>query len=191
METGIGGMIVENRNKRVNMLPSIEMNVACEGWPVETRLCELTDECVTSVISAAQLRLSSDAQLSLLFSDDEAIKELNNRFRGIDKATNVLSFPGSDLMPGDVAPSVLGDIAFALQTIKREAILEDKRFDHHLSHLMIHGFLHLFGYDHLEDDEARKMEHLEIAALANLGIENPYDDFQPVPVITKERNERL
>ncbi len=186
METGTGGMIVENRNKLVSVLPFIEMNVACDGWPVETRLSELTDECITSVISAAQLRLSSDAQLSLLFSDDEAIKELNARFRGIDKATNVLSFPGSDLMPGGVAPSVLGDIAFAFQTIKREAILEDKRFDHHLSHLMIHGFLHLFGYDHLEDDEARKMEHIEIAALANLGIENPYDDCQPVPVKNKE-----
>ncbi|MCP4070908.1 MAG: rRNA maturation RNase YbeY [Hyphomicrobiales bacterium] len=179
-------MIVENRNKLVSVLPLIEMNVVCDGWPVETRLSELTDECITSVISAAQLRLPSDAQLSLLFSDDKAIKELNNRFRGIDKATNVLSFPGSDLMPGGVAPGVLGDIAFALQTIKREAILEDKRFDHHLSHLMIHGFLHLFGYDHLEDDEARKMEHIEIAALANLGIENPYDDSQPVPDKNKE-----
>ncbi len=166
--------------------PIIELNIACDGWPAKKQLSKLADECVNAAIVAAQLRLPTDAELSLLFSDDEAIEDLNNRFRGIEKPTNVLSFPGSDLFPGDMAPSALGDIAFALQTIKKEAILEDKCFDHHLSHLMIHGFLHLFGYDHLEGDEARMMEHLETTALANLGIENPYDDFQSAPVINKE-----
>jgi probable rRNA maturation factor len=162
------------------------MNIACVGWPNEIQLSELSNKCVKSTIKTAGLRLPSEAELSLLFCDDEAIKELNSRFRGIDKATNVLSFPGSDLMPGDVAASALGDIAFALQTVKKEADLEGKQFDHHLSHLMIHGFLHLFGYDHLEDDEAKQMERLEIIALTNLGIENPYQDHRETPVKNKE-----
>jgi probable rRNA maturation factor len=166
--------------------PLIELNIACEGWLSERNLYELAKVCVSAAIDSAHLRLPPISQLSLLFDDDDAIKSLNRQFRGIDKATNVLSFPGSDLLPGDEAENVLGDIAFALQTIKNEADLEGKPFDHHLSHLMIHGFLHLYGYDHQNDEEAELMEKFEIKALANLGIENPYMDAQYSTLMNKE-----
>ncbi|MCP4185822.1 MAG: rRNA maturation RNase YbeY [Hyphomicrobiales bacterium] len=146
----------------------------------------MANACVAAAIVSAQLRLPPISQLSLLFDGDEAIRSLNQRFRGLDNATNVLSFPGSNLSPGDEAENVLGDIAFALQTIRNEADLEGKSFDHHLSHLMIHGFLHLFGYDHLRNEEAELMEQLEIKALANLGIENPYLETQYFTLVNKE-----
>ncbi|MCB1428795.1 MAG: rRNA maturation RNase YbeY, partial [Nitratireductor sp.] len=79
-----------------------------------------------------------------------------------------------DIRPGDAAGAMLGDIVLALETVRREASLEDKQFDHHLRHLVIHGLLHLFGYDHMNDDEARIMESLERDALARMGIGDPY-----------------
>ena len=166
--------------------PLIELNIACEGWLPERKLYELAKICASATIDSAQLCLPPISQLSLLFDDDEAIRSLNMQFRGIDKATNVLSFPGSDLLPGDEADNVLGDIAFALQTIKYEADLEGKAFDHHLSHLMIHGFLHLFGYDHQNNEEAELMEQLEVKTLAQLGIENPYLDTQYSTLMNNE-----
>ena len=166
--------------------PVIELNIACDGWLPERNLHKLAKACVSAAIDSAKLRLPPISQLSLLFDGDEAIRSLNQQFRDIDKPTNVLSFPGSDILPGDEAENMLGDIAFALQTIKNEADLEGKPFDHHLSHLMIHGFLHLFGYDHLSDEEAEVMEQLEIKALANLGIENPYLEAQFSTPIYKE-----
>jgi probable rRNA maturation factor len=99
---------------------------------------------------------------------------LNAQWRGKDKPTNVLSFPGSSVEPGRPAGPVLGDIVLAGETIRREAELEGKLFEHHLTHLIIHGFLHLFGYDHASDDDARVMEALERKALDTLGIGDPY-----------------
>src|SRR5438046_3160548 len=110
-------------------------------------------------------------------------RTLNHNWRGIDKATNVLSFPA--LQPTgptgpDDAPRMLGDIAIAYQTTRREADEEQKPFDHHLSHLAVHGFLHLIGYDHETDGEAEAMESLEREILAQLGIPDPYADRDPL-----------
>ncbi len=104
---------------------------------------------------------------------------MNSNWRGIDKPTNVLSFPA--LQPtapsrtGD-APRMLGDIAIAYETMCKEADDEGKPFDHHLSHLAVHGFLHLVGYDHETEDDAEAMEALEQDILAQLGIPDPYAD---------------
>lgn len=157
-------------------LPQIEINIACEGWLAENTLLKLVEEAVGAVTQCARLEYPANAELSLLFSDDTAICTLNKNFRNINKPTNVLSFPGDSILPGDKASQMLGDIAFALQTIDREATVEKRKFEHHLSHLMIHGFLHLFGYDHQTDEEAETMETLEKDALARLGIANPYED---------------
>jgi probable rRNA maturation factor len=114
------------------------------------------------------------------FTDaDVGIRTLNSNWRGIDKPTNVLSFPA--LQPTgagtpDDAPRMLGDIAIAYQTTRKEADEEQKPFDHHLSHLAVHGFLHLIGYDHEKDDDAEAMESLEQEILAELGIPDPYAD---------------
>jgi probable rRNA maturation factor len=160
----------------VSANPRIDLNIACEGWPPADELTQLACKAVCATVKAAQLNYPANAELSLMFGDDQAMSVLNDQFRGVNKATNVLSFPGTEMVPGQAASTMLGDIIFALQTVTNEAAVENKRFDHHLSHLLIHGFLHLFGYDHRDEDEAKTMEFLEINALADLGIANPYGD---------------
>ena len=120
-----------------------------------------------------------EAELAVMLTDDAGIRTLNNNWRGIDKPTNVLSFPAlqptGPISPDD-APRMLGDIAIAYETTRREADDEQKPFDHHLSHLAVHGFLHLIGYDHENDGDAEAMETLEREILAQLGIPDPYAD---------------
>jgi probable rRNA maturation factor len=122
------------------------------------------------------------AELAVMLTDDSGIRTLNLNWRGIDKPTNVLSFPAlPPTGPGgpDDAPRMLGDIAIAYQTTRSEADDEQKPFEHHLSHLAVHGFLHLIGYDHENDDDAEAMETLEAEILAQLGIPDPYADRYP------------
>jgi probable rRNA maturation factor len=120
-----------------------------------------------------------EAELAVMLTDDAGIRTLNNNWRGQDKPTNVLSFPALQPPAGrepDDAPRMLGDIAIAYETVRREADDEQKPFDHHLSHLVVHGFLHLVGYDHEKDAQAEDMESLERDILARLGIPDPYAD---------------
>ena len=107
-------------------------------------------------------------EVSLVLTDDGGIRALNLDYRGKDMPTNVLSFPVVN------APGLLGDIILARETIISEAQTSGKLTIHHVSHLIIHGLLHLLGYDHITDIDASKMEAIEIAALAKLGIANPY-----------------
>lgn len=111
--------------------------------------------------------LTTDLGWSIRLTNDTGIQQLNRDFRQKDKPTNVLSFPHDD-------PEYLGDIAISYETIKREAEEQGKDFIHHFTHMLIHGFLHLNGYDHETDAEAEEMESLEIKILADMGIENPY-----------------
>ena len=106
-------------------------------------------------------------ELSIALVDDAAIKALNWDYRHKDKATNVLSFPQDG--------PLLGDIVLALETITREAAEKSVSLEHHVTHLIIHGFLHLQGYDHETDETAAEMEALEITALSALNIDNPYE----------------
>ena len=161
-------------------MPKIEMNIACDGWPSLEVLEKLTESAIASAIKTAQLKFPDDAELSLLFADNEMVNKLNSEFRKIDKPTNVLSFPSEELKRGESAGRMLGDIAFALETVEYEAIQDSLKFDHHLCHLMIHGFLHLFGYNHDNDVEADIMEAIETKALASMGINNPYDNAASV-----------
>ena len=108
-------------------------------------------------------------ELSLAFINDAEIQTLNCDYRGKDTPTNVLSFPDNGPAP------LLGDIVLAFETIQREAAEKSVSLHHHLSHLIIHGFLHLQGYDHETEAEAIQMEALEIKALAALNIDNPYE----------------
>lgn len=125
---------------------------------------------VESVVSAAGERLPvpPGSEIAVLLSDDARIQALNRNFRGKDAVTNVLSFPAR---PG---AAHLGDIIVARETVEREAAAEGKTRDRHLTHLLVHGVLHLFGYDHDSDDDAAEMEALEIEILASLGVPDPY-----------------
>lgn len=125
----------------------------------------------------------ADAELAVMLTDDAGIRTLNRNWRNIDKPTNVLSFPAlrpEGARQPDDPPPMLGDIAIAYETTRREADDESKPFDHHLSHLAVHGFLHLIGYDHETDAEAEEMENLERRILALLGIPDPYADQERV-----------
>jgi probable rRNA maturation factor len=156
--------------------PATEVLVTADCWRTESA----ADTVIHRAIEAAAAMVdadTADAELAVMLTDDAGIRELNRNWRGLDKPTNVLSFPA--LQPegarrDDDIPRMLGDIAIAYETTRREADAEDKPFDHHLSHLAVHGFLHLVGYDHEGDDEAEIMEGLERAILAQLGIPDPY-----------------
>lgn len=113
-------------------------------------------------------------ELSLVLTDDASIKEINAQWRNKDKATNVLSFPAFDITAGDQPGPMLGDIIIARETVEREAQEEAKSFDQHLHHMIVHGLLHLLGYDHEEEEEAEEMETLEREILHALAIPDPY-----------------
>mgnify|MGYP000321384234 CR=1 FL=1 len=154
---------------------AIAIDIAAEagGWPAEDALEALAGEAVAA--AAARLGLAdADSELSILFTDDAAMRSLNAEWRGKDKPTNVLSFPACDLAPGDAPGPMLGDIVVAFETVGRESQLEAKPFDDHLRHLIVHGFLHLLGYDHENDTDAEEMEAAERAILADMGVSDPY-----------------
>jgi len=111
--------------------------------------------------------------VSLLLTDDAAVQVLNREWRGMDKPTNVLSFPAEGISPPG-APALLGDVALAFETVAREAGAQGKPLDHHMRHLLVHGVLHLIGYDHVQDGEAERMEGRERQILAGLGVPDPY-----------------
>lgn len=153
------------------MSPVIEIAVECPAWQELGDLEIIVAQCVDLALRELGEKLLKGAEVSLLFCDDARMRELNRQFRGKDKATNVLSFPGVD--PLDSA-RFLGDIALAHETIAREAEEQGKSFEHHVRHMIVHGFLHLLGYDHEAEAEALEMEAMEIRILERLGIENPY-----------------
>lgn len=115
----------------------------------------------------AALEKNKPGALSIVLADDEFVRELSHQYRGKDKPTNVLSFPGGE--------GELGDIVLAFETIKREAKEQNKSFSAHTAHMIVHGIMHLLGFDHEEDANAKKMEAKEIAILKKLGFSNPYE----------------
>ena len=150
-----------------------------DGWD-DADLRRLADRAGAGVAQA--LRLSTTHEVSLLACDDARIAALNSTFRDKSGPTNVLSWPSVDLAPDHPggqpdlaeADAELGDIAIAYETCQREAVAAALAFEDHVQHLLIHGLLHLLGYDHIEDDDAALMEALEVRILATLGLANPY-----------------
>lgn len=130
-----------------------------------------------------QSQWKQGAEINILLTDDITMKKLNQKHRGYDKPTNVLSFPSLEpsVIPNykkqGQAPVILGDIALAFETIQKESLDQNKPFDHHLLHLTIHGVLHLLGFDHQQEEDAFAMESLEIKILSTLMIPNPYQEL--------------
>lgn len=128
-------------------------------------------------VSAAD---AGETELSLVLADDATVHRLNRDYRGQDRPTNVLSFAAeSDADPRDAGPRLLGDVVLSYDTLAREAGEQGKSLAGHLSHLVVHGVLHLLGYDHASEAEAARMERIETAVLADLGISDPYAPAAP------------
>jgi len=157
---------------------TLSLDIMVEGgdWPPPAELeaiCERATD--VALLETGRPFPPMGSQLSVLFTGDEQIRTLNSEWRGKDKATNVLSFPAFAPTRTGPIPPLLGDIVLAAETVMREAVEEGKPFQDHLSHLIIHGFLHLIGYDHETDEEADEMEEVERRALARLAIPDPYE----------------
>lgn len=131
------------------------------------------DQFAAHVLGMAAARQGEAGEIAILLTDDAEMRALNKQWRGLDKATDVLSFPGEGPeIPGQ--PQYLGDIAVGYETARRDADAMQRPFEAHMAHLLIHGFLHLLGYDHIEPEDAKVMEPLEAELLAGLGWPDPY-----------------
>jgi probable rRNA maturation factor len=148
--------------------PHIDIQVQSPLWHAQP----LAEQTIREAISAAAGALSTEGgEVSILLTDDSEIARLNRDWRGIDKPTNVLSFPASRVGQGD---KLLGDIVIAYETLERESTDESRDFLHHLAHLAVHGFLHLIGFDHETDAQAEEMEGLESRIMMRLNMPDPY-----------------
>ena len=127
---------------------------------------------VEAALSVVAERQSGDVEVSVALADDATVQALNRDWRGKDYPTNVLSFPAPATRTR--GPRVLGDIALAYETVARESRDENKLFADHAVHLLVHGTLHLLGFDHENDSDAAVMEALEVEALARVGVADPY-----------------
>ena len=155
------------------MSPVLSTLAECEAWGRHEGFEALASEVIAKAVAATQIKLKPKAEVSLLLCDDARIREINRDWRGLDKPTNVLSFPAAP--PAMLAKSpAVGDIAIAYETVAREAEEEAKSFRDHYMHMVLHGFLHLIGYDHETDEEADEMEALETRILGELGVADPY-----------------
>ena len=148
---------------------ALEIDVAPGAASLDDKLPAV----IAAAVSAAN-EVAGPAQgaVTVVVDGDERIRLLNKLWRGLDKPTNVLSFPSPDTQPGPL--STIGDIAISYETAAREAAAEGKSLGDHVAHLSIHGFLHLLGYDHESDDDAEEMEGLERVILARIGVSDPY-----------------
>lgn len=147
---------------------------AAEGFDPEA-VCR---RAAGAAITGADLPQVRAVELSIVLADDDFLRQLNSEYRGIDRATNVLAFPANDGSVDDAADEdpalLLGDVVVARQTSAQEAAAQGKRLADHLAHLIVHGTLHLLGFDHEQESRAVQMESLEVAILAGLGITDPY-----------------
>ena len=151
--------------------PSVEIDVQSPLWDAQPEAVAA----VTAAITAAAAHSTLGGEVSILLTDDSAVRVLNNQWRGIDKATNVLSFPAPATMAKGEA-GILGDIVIAYETLVRECADEDRDFLHHLTHLTVHGYLHLVGYDHQTDAQASEMEALESKIMTRMQLPDPWLD---------------
>ena len=154
---------------------SVDLAVEDPSWTALGDLQTLVERAVEAALAEAGIAPDDAAELSVLFCDDATIQGLNRQWRGQDKPTNVLSFPTE----GPGAEVMLGDIAVAYGTVRREAEADGKTIADHVSHLVIHGTLHLLGEDHEDAAEAEAMEELERRAMARLGLPDPYAGTVP------------
>jgi len=152
---------------------AIDLSIACAAWKrALPTAASVARRAAVAALAQSGKKIGA-AELSLVLADDAMVQDLNARWRGKDAPTNVLAF-ASDEPPVKGKPVLLGDVVLAYQTVAREAKEQHKRLADHLRHLVIHGVLHLLGYDHIKAVPAKHMEALETRILASLGVADPY-----------------
>ena len=150
------------------MPPALDITVQHKQWIRDIRdVQNLVLSLVGVTLKKAGVN-DEGQELSVVLADDGFVQNLNKQWRGKDKPTNVLSFPQDE-------PMTLGDVILAFETVKQESSEQNKRFEDHTAHLIVHGILHLLGHDHMNDADAEIMEALEIEILDAVGIKNPYE----------------
>ena len=156
----------------------VDFSAWLDAVPTAEALCRRSALAAFQAAAAALPQAGAEAEASVVLSNDARVKVLNAAYRGKDEATNVLAFPATDLTQDRSEemspPLMIGDVIVAFETSAAEATLEGKDLADHLSHLVVHGMLHLLGHDHRTAIEAEKMERLEVAVLASLGVADPY-----------------
>ena len=154
---------------------SVDIDIVDPLWDSVSDVRTVVERAVAAALDCLE---ASDAlgPVAVRLSNDREVQELNRTFRGKDAPTNVLSFPAPENANSGHFPDEpsMGDIILALETVRREAEIDGKKFESHVAHLVIHGVLHLAGFDHEEHEDAEEMESLEIEVLRRLGIDNPY-----------------
>jgi probable rRNA maturation factor len=158
---------VARKPRREGGVLKIDVRIDRELWKTADDASVVARRAVTE---AAAVLSTPAVELAMVFTDDSAIRLLNRDWRGVDAATNVLSFP-TQRREGE--PPLIGDIVLAYETIAAEAQAQRKSLVHHVAHLAVHGFLHLLGYDHVRDADAETMERIERVALRRLAIPDP------------------
>lgn len=159
---------------------NIDIAIEDERWSEKLpHLQALSEEIIEHSLRATEFPDDAVMEINIVFESDAFIQNLNKQYRGKDKPTNVLSFPQiNDISAAQTGN--LGDIVLAYETVEHESEEQGKTFEHHTQHLLVHGVLHLLGFDHENDDEAEEMEGLEIEILQALGIKNPYETDKAV-----------
>ncbi|EJF78088.1 rRNA maturation RNase YbeY [Bartonella birtlesii] len=155
---------------------TIDITIESSGWDDEQMLYDIAEKALTTTMHHLSLE-NIVSEISLLFTDDKYMAQINAQWRGKNKPTNVLSFPAFPLKVGQTPGPMLGDIIIARETVLLEASTEGKLFQDHLTHMIVHGVLHLLGYNHETDDEAHQMEKLEKEILQKFSIKDPYSEF--------------
>lgn len=167
---------------------NVNVSIEDSSWE-QYQIADIVDLCADAVMEAANMRDKKDLlEISFLFTCDDEVKLLNKIYRGIDKPTNVLSFPAyrgdlpefdtdnatNEYFADEPANFILGSVALAHETVAKESEEQNKTIQAHLKHLVVHSLLHLLGYDHIKDEDASSMEELEVAILKTIGVSNPY-----------------
>ncbi|WP_375143283.1 rRNA maturation RNase YbeY [Pelagibacterium sp. H642] len=150
---------------------TVEIAIENGDWP--EGLQPIAERALVAALEHSGYAVDGPCEISVLLTDDASQRVLNREWRGKDKPTNVLSFPALDA--DDPLEGLLGDISLAYETLVREAAELEKPFEHHFAHLLVHGMLHVLGYDHLSEDEALAMEARETDIMGLLGYPDPYD----------------
>ncbi len=142
----------------------------------EPRFEDLARQAAEAVFchDGARRGLDGQVEASIVLADDALVRDLNRTYRHQDRPTNVLSFSNNGQRQGITGPCLLGDVILARETVLREARDQGKSVAEHMCHLVVHGLLHLLGFDHDEAPQAERMEAVEVAILAGIGIDNPY-----------------